>query len=1019
MKKSLHCIIWVFGLLFTAGAFAQSIPVSGKVSSDLGEGMPGVSISVKGTTTGTATDANGMFNMNVPSDATLVFSFIGYVTEEVLVNNRSTINVQLLPDIKALSEVVVVGYGTQKRETLTGSVTAVQGKELVKSPQPNLSNSFAGRMPGVIATTATGEPGYDASRILIRGQATTGDNSPLIVIDGVANRLGGLDRLNPNDIESISVLKDGSAAIYGAQAANGVILITTKRGISGKPVFNYSYNQGFATPTRLPDMASSATYATILNEIDAYNGRTPRYTTDEIEKFANGSDPLLYPNTNWVKELTESVALQNQHNLSVRGGTDKVSYFLSLGKLHQDGIYKNGITQYDQYSLRSNVDVQVNERVKLGFDVSGRQEDRLYPITGANNIYRAAFRTYPFIPARYPNGMLSAGVEQGLNPLVLVTDAGGTNQNPRTFLSGLVRGSYQLPFLEGLSVDGFFTVDKSFEITKRFQTPWQVHRYDRTTNAYVPVRGGPAQPILDQGQINHTLVTANAKLNFTRQFGPHSISSFIAYEQSVQNIDTMNTTRRNFLTTLLPELSQGGSLASDRDNSGTSGRRARQNYFARVTYNYNEKYLAEFQFRYDGSTIFPKGKQFGFFPGISLGWRISEEGWFKDGVTFMSNLKLRASYGRLGNDRVEPFQYFDQFALQNGIISTGSDPQPVTGIEYRRLANPNITWETAQKYNVGLDATFFNNLTFELNLFKERRSNILTPRNISIPLVAGISPTQIPLENIGIVENQGFETQLGYSNQKGEFRYYLGGNFTFNKSKVIFLDEAPNALPYQVRAGHPIGDYNTYLMYNTLGIFRDQTALDAYPHVSGAKPGDLIFEDYNKDGQITAADRVRQDLTNVPQIIYGFNLGGSWKNFDVSILFQGQGRVRQYVLTEAGEIGNFFSTWADNRWSPTNPGGSYPRVDSRASNSISGGAYRNNFWFFNTAFLRLKNVEIGYNLPNALVSKLRLSGLRVYVNGFNLATFSKIKDFDPEGTSENGQFYPQQRIYNVGVNVSF
>ena len=581
MKKSLQIVICVLSFYFSVGAWAQSNAVSGKIVDENGQGAPGVSILLKGTTVGTTTDSNGNFTLSAPSDGVLVVSMIGYSTQEVPVSNQTSININLKLDVKTLNEVVVVGYGEQKKETLTGAVTAIQGRELVKSPQANLSNSFAGRMPGVIASTPSGEPGSDASRILIRGQATIGDNSPLVVIDGVANRLGGLDRINPNDVESISVLKDGSAAIYGAQAANGVILITTKRGKTGKAVFNYSYNQGFVTPTRLPKMASSATYATMLNEIDTYNGATPRYSADDIAKFANGSDPVNHPNTNWVKELIKPVTLQNQHNLSVRGGTEKVSYFLSLGKLHQDGIYKNAATKYDQYSLRSNIDVQVNDAFKIGFDINGRQENRVYPVSDAGTIFRAAYRTYPFIPLTNPNGSYSAGVEQGLNPLVLATDAGGTSENPRSVINATLRGSYKLPFLEGLSADGFLAIDKIFDNTKRFQKPWATFNYNSTDKSYTYVQGGPNKPLLDQSHANASLYTANIKLNYARQFGKHNISSFVAYEQSVQLSDTLGTTRRNYFTTILPELSNGGADAADVSNYGSSFRKGKKKLFCK------------------------------------------------------------------------------------------------------------------------------------------------------------------------------------------------------------------------------------------------------------------------------------------------------------------------------------------------------------------------------------------------------------------------------------------------------
>ena len=504
--------------------------------------------------------------------------------------------------------------------------------------------------------------------------------------------------------------------------------------------------------------------------------------------------------------------------------------------------------------------------------------------------------------------------------------------------------------------------------------------------------------------------------------GSHYVSAFVAYEQSKTHRETFNATRINYPTIQTPELTQGGSAASDRDNTGSSYNYTRKSYIGKVAYNFKEKYLLEVQMRIDGSSTFPKGKQYGYFPAISAGWRISEEGWFED-VSFVNDLKIRASHGQLGNDNVGQFQYFNNYSFNN-TYTVGSDKHP--GIDLTKLANPNITWEVSKKTDVGLNATIFRNITLEFIYFRQDRSDILAARNASIPGVSGIvNPYNdnsvnyvplVPFENIGKVKSTGFETTLGYMKHQGNFWYGASANMTLAKSQIIFIDEAPGVLDYQRQTGRPM---NTYLLYNTIGIFRTQGDLDANPHLSGAQLGDLIYEDYNKDGKITADDQVRTKYGNIPQITYGLTLNGGWKNFDISLLFAGQARVNQYVLAESGTVGNFYSTWADNRWSPTNTEGSYPRVDSRASSSINGGLYKNNFWLNNSAFVRLKNVSLGYNVPTTLLSKYRISGLRLYANAFNLFTITKVKDYDPEGSSESGQFYPQQRIINVGVNIQF
>ncbi|MGA0557576.1 SusC/RagA family TonB-linked outer membrane protein [Larkinella sp. VNQ87] len=1004
-------------------AFSQAtFTVKGTITADNGERLPGASVLLKGTTTGASTDAEGNYSLNLPNgNGTLVFSYIGYVNQEIEVGNRSQIDVKLVSSDKTLDEIVVVGYGTQKKATLTGSVSEVKGTEIVKSPQPNVSNSLAGRFSGFVANNRGGEPGYDGSSFTVRGFATTGNNDVLIVVDGIPGQVGGLERLDPNDIESISILKDASAAVYGSRAANGVILVTTKRGSKGKPVISYSFNQGFTSPTRLPKLADAPTFATILNEIDYYNnpagGMNQFYTAEEIERFRNGSDPINYPNTDWQKATLKRSALQNQHNLGVNGGTDNVKYYVSLGTIYQDGLYRNGATKYNQYNFRSNVDANITPDLKVSVSLSGRQENRQFPVSSAGTVFRSIYRAYPTVIDRYPNGYYSTGIENN-NPVVLGTDRGGTTQNPASIFNGILRASYNLPFLEGLSIDGFYSADKSFNFSKTFSIPYTLYSYNDATDSYNPtVTGGSAgKPSLSQSQVNLTNLTQNIRLSFLRQFGKHNINTFVAYEQNKRNEITFGASRINFPTASTPELSQGGAAATDKNNSGSSYNFTRKSFIGRFAYDYEQKYLAEVQARVDGSSIFPKGKQYGFFPSVSAGYRISEESWFKNSVRFIDDLKFRASYGTLGNDNVGQFQFYNNYTFNNQYV-LGSNVI-TSGIDLTKLANPGITWETSRKMDIGLNAVFLKNFNLELIYFQQKRSNILAARNASIPNTSGIvnpygSGALVPDENLGEVHNRGFEATLGYSHS-GAFRYSISGNATYAKSNIVFIDEAPGLLDYQRQTGGPL---YTYLLYRTLGIFRTQADLDRYPHVQGAQVGDLILEDYNQDGVITADDQVRTNYGNVPLLTYGLVFNGGYKAFDLSIVFAGQGMVSQYVLPESGQVGNFYSSWADNRWSPTNPDGSYPRVDTRASSSINGGLYPNTFWLNNASFVRLKNLEFGYTLPKTVLSRIRLNSLRVYASAFNLFTITGVKDFDPEGNSSSGQFYPQQRILNLGVNI--
>lgn len=1009
------------------------ITVTGVVTDEKGVGMPGVSVSVKGTNQGITTDINGKFTLKVADEkAVLVFSMIGYQTQERTVGNGHVMNIQLLTDAKSLSEIVVVGYGTQKKATLTGSISVVKGGEIAKSPAVNVSDAFAGRMSGVVANNTSGEPGYDGSNILIRGLATTNSNSVLIVVDGVPGQIGGLERLDANDIESISVLKDASAAVYGARAANGVILVTTKRGKTGKASVSYTYNEGFSSPTRLPKLADAPTYAQIVNDISYYDnptgGMNQVYSADQIQKFRDGSDPINYPNTNWEKAILKGTALQDQQNLTLSGGNEDIKYYTSVGTLYQDGIYKNGATNYHQYNFRSNVDGTVSKGFKVGLSVSGREEDRQFPTTGAGDIFRSIYRSYPTSQPFYPNGLPTAGIDQS-NPGLTPTSIGGTVRNPTEVFNGILKASYDIPGVKGLSVDGFFSADKSGAFNKSFYTPYTVYTYVPSTNTYTPsVEGGSnGKAYLYESQLNESLITQNIKLNFVRQFGKHNINAFVAYEQAKSNYDYFWAERYNYLNTSTPELSEGGTAASDAlnggsssDNNGTYNYR-RRSVISRLAYDFDEKYLVEGQLRADGSSIFAQGHQWGYFPSISAGYVISKEKWFADKVNFIDNLKLRASYGVLGDDITTAYQYVDNYSYNNYVVlDNGSGAAVTPGVDLTKIANTNATWETAKKLDLGINATFLKNFTIEAIYFSQKRSNILAYRNASVPATSGIvnpygGTPLVPAENFGKVNSAGFEGTLAY-NHSGKFNWGVSGNFTFAKSKIIDIDEAAGTIPYQSQTGHPL---NTSLLYEATGIFRSQAQLDATPHVTGAQVGDLIYADINHDGQITAADQIRSKYGNIPQIVYGLNITAGYKNFDISILFSGQAEVSQYVLPESGTIGNFYSSWANNAWSPSNPNGSYPKVSDRASSAVSGGLYNSTFWLNDASFTRLKNVQLGYTLSPTVLKAIHIQGLRIYVSGFNLFTITKVKDYDPEGTSTTGQFYPEQRIINLGANVKF
>lgn len=984
----------------------QQKTISGKVTDSSGGVVPGVSIVVKGTTTGSTTDMNGNYSLsNVPGNATLQFSFVGMKTQEIAVGSKTTIDVTLEEDAIGLEEVVAVGYGVQKRLTVTGSVVSTKGTDLVRSPAPNLTNSLQGRLPGLIASNRSGEPGRDDATLLIRGKSTTGNTKPLIVIDGVER--DGLGQIDPNDVESISVLKDASAAIYGARAANGVILVTTKRGLTGKPVFDLSYNQGFSQPTRLPEMMDAALYAQTRNEADLRNGATSFvFSEDDIQKYKDGSDPMGHPNTDWVKETLKPWTLQNKMNLSVRGGNDKVKYFFSFGSQNQDGHFVNNPTNYKQYNVRSNIDATITKSLTISLDIAGRYEKRTYPSTDTWTNFVNILSAEPTLIAKYPNGLIAAG-RLGENPLL--RDQVGTDKIENFPITSTLSFKYDLPFVKGLALSGSYNFDVRHNFEKVFQKPYYYYDYNKTTDTYDAKKASLfSSPTVSDRFDRWLISTYNLKLNYNKSFGSHNIALLAGWEQSHTLFNYTSAYRKNFASIALPQINYGSTNTADQSNGGNASEDARNNYFGRFNYNYKEKYLIELLCRYDGSPNFPKEKRYGFFPGLSLGWRASEESFIKDNFDFISNLKLRASYGEMGNDRVNAFQYMTTYSFGDNYNFGGVD---VGGVSANTMPNANITWEVAKTTNMGFDMSMWNNLLgVEFDYFIQKRSNILATKQQSIPSTMGFPG--LPDENIGKIDNHGFELALSHRNKIGEIGYNVSGNVSFARNKVIFTDEVPQAELYQNATGHPLG---SQLIYKVLGIFKDQAAIDAYPHLTNAKPGDVILEDHNDDQKIDSKDQYRIDLSTTPEIVFGLDLGVDYKGFDLTLFFQGQANAVIFPgLTTVGGQYNGLKMRAEGRWTVDNPDATLPRA---------GGSFPQNSTLnqYSASFVRLKNLEIGYKLPKSMISKVKMEGARIYVNAYNVFTISKLKILDPEmdPTKNDLNNYPQLRTFNVGVNLTF
>mgnify|MGYP001143522619 FL=1 len=1053
MNNLFRMLILSLFVLCTTVVFAQQKPIKGTVVDATGEPLIGVNVSVKGTAIGIITDIDGKYTLEVPTNATLVFSYIGYRTQELSVGNQTTINITMQEDTQNIDEVVVVGYGVQKKETVTGSVSTLKGDDLVKSPVANLSNAIAGKMSGVVTYQRSGEPGYDGATIRIRGSNTLGNNDPLVVIDGVAARAGGLERLDPNEIETMSVLKDASAAIYGARAANGVILITTKKGRQGKkPEFTYSFNQGWSKPTNLPEMCDAVQYSELVNELymnkamlnpAKNNGQTMGdytlfRTPEEIELYRNGSDPWRYPNTDWYAATFKNWSPQRVHNASLEGGSDKYQYFVNFGHKYTDGLYHKSANNYKQFNLRMNVDAQFNDYIKVGAQLMGRQENRNFPSQGAGDLLWFTSRGRPTDHAYWPNGLPGPAQEYGRNPVVACTDETGYTHDKRYYIQSNAKVEITQPWIEGLKLTASVSYDKYLKQSKTWFQPWTLYDWDGVsydadgkTPKLTPMLSYPSHedPDLSMESTDQSNTVLSGILTYDRNFGNHGVNFLVGMERDWSNAESFNAYRRYFLSNALHHFNAGGDKEKNAKSDGANWERARMNYFGRMAYNYKEKYLAEFVWRYDGSYMFAEGNRFGFFPGVLLGYRISEEDFWKENLSFIDYFKIRASWGQMGNDQVyfdgslREYQFSPTYYYEWGMIIDNKDEK---GLRISRFPNPNITWERANNFNVGIETrTFDNRLYLEADYFYNKRSNILWRRNASIPSTSGLT---LPAENIGKVDNTGFDFKIEWSDNIGkDWRYSISATGGYAKNTIKFWDEAPGAPEWQKSTGHPM---NTDLYYEYDGVFKDWDEInntanrpnyDGITKDADLRPGDMKFKDLDGDGKITPDDRYRSDRTNEPKWTYGITGNLQWKNFDLSVLFQGAADSWTKVYWEAGDIGNYPKYVYDKHWSIENPSSLYPRVNERSAYYWDGTAAGNNtYWMVNTNYIRLKNLELGWTLPKAWLAQTKLiSYARIYVNGVNLLTFSPCKDIDPESTSSNATNYPQSKIINVGFTVTF
>ena len=1061
-QKKLNFLLVFLGLCFTT-AYSQ-VSLSGTVIDENAETLIGVNILIKNSTVGTITDFDGNYTLEANTGDVLVFSYTGFTDQEITVGAASSINVTMQSG-SLLDEIVVVGYGSQKKATVTGAVSQLKGEILVQSPAVNLSTSLAGRLPGLVIIQESGEPGNDDATIRIRGTNTLGNSNPLIVIDGIPDREGGLSRLLGQDIESISILKDASAAIYGARAANGAIIVTTKKGGKGKPKITYSFNQGWTQPTLTPDMANASEYASIINELPIYRSipvdewsaasaslkSTGTYTSptegigslsasfnpEALAGYASGSDPWRFPDSDWFGETFADNAPQQRHYLGISGGSEDIGYYASLGYTDQDAIYNNSNTFYKQYSGRINLNAKMNKYMKANLGMMVRREDRNSGTEDANAIFRMLMRGKPTDQAVWPNGLPGPDIENGQQPVVITTNATGFNREPTDLIQ--INGSIDItnPWVEGLTLTLLGSVDKSTLTNKLWETPWDLYFWDGVTigSDGLPQLEGARRSNFTAPQLRQRFESSlnsnlTAYLNYDFSLdGGHKMSIMAGVTKETFEGEFFEAFRRDFVSPAIDQLFAGG--AAQQQTDGSAFERARLGYYGRAQYNFQDKYLAEFIWRYDGSYIFPRSDRFGFFPGLLLGWNVASEDWFDVGA--IDHLKFRASYGEMGNDQVffdvngngeiednelQEFAFlptfgFGQFPINSQVAAT---------LQETSLANPNFTWEKAKNFNIGVDATLFGQLDVTLEYFNNTRDQILIQKTGSTPASSGIS-TLLPPENAGEVKNSGFEYNLVYNGGQGkDLRWKVGINGGTANNEVIFIDEVQGAPDYQRQEGHPIG---SFLVYEADGAFLDQAAIEANTvDYSGVTPqlipGDLRFVDTNNDGKIDGDDQIRLDESLVPTFNFGASFRVDYRGFDLSVLIQGARGAKIPIATESGDIGNYLKWSHDNRWSIDNPSAEHPRLASRGDTYYTGGAFGNNTSnLFDKDYVRLKTVEIGYALNGSILDNAGIEALRIYASGFNLLTFSEQDIFDPESTASAGVYYPQSRVLNFGVSVTF
>lgn len=1029
-------LIVQMSLSFTYGQAVQDYEITGTLSDQDGP-LQGVSVVVKeAPSVGTITDMNGFYSIMAPPEAaTLVFSFVGLQTAEVGIDGRTQIDYTMEVDAVGLEELVVVGYGTQKKESLTGAISTIDSDEIQTTTSSSLAQKLQGKVAGLNIRENAAEPGTYDNSINIRGFGT-----PLYVIDGIVRGDSrDFQRLRSEDIASISVLKDASAAIYGMNAANGVIIVTTKKGGEGKSRFAFNSVVGFSQPTDIPAMANAAQYSEMRVDAYANAGIEPDISAEELANWQAGGQG--YESTKWADEALKDFSMRSEFNLSAEGGSDKVSYYINAGLLMDDGLLKSGDINYKRFNFRTNVSAKLTENLTADINLAGFTDTRNTPADGIFAIWRGTVSQLPTSSVYAndnPDYLHRVQHGQSMNPVAIAqSDLAGYGIFEDSKFQSAFNLTYDAPFLKGLQFKGVVSFDQSFSQSKNVRTDYNLYDYSPDDDTYMPTSfNAPAN--IANGYNNSSLLTLQAMAIYKTTFAEdHNVGLTLVYEQK-EGKGRFAGIHKYYEFFTNAQINQAGE--ENASSSGSEWNERFMSYLGRFNYDYKGKYLFEFAGRYDGSYRYHPDQRWGFFPVLSGGWRVSEENFMKDNLAWLSNFKIRASYGTIGEDAGAPFQYVQGFVTTGGGTWEYTDGVMTNGALAPPIVNEELTWMESTIKDIGIDLGFFKSkLTLTADWYQKDRTGLLAYRNVSLPNTFGGT---LPQENLNSDRVRGFEFSFTHNNQVGDFRYSVSGNVNFNRAMNVYVEQGEFTSSWQkYRDGLSERYTGIVWSYNNLGQFQDQEEINNAPIQNGSlgnsleMPGDFKYEDVNGDGVIDGNDIVPNMYNETPRTNYGLSFYASWKGFDCNLLLQGAANftvryTHAYSTMFWGE-GNLPAYFMD-RWhmeDPYNPesewvSGEWPALRMAELKQIGMLYAESSAWRRDASYLRIKNIELGYTFNQSFIKRIGIDNFRIFTNINNLFTFADpfVKPFDPEsaaGAYNAGWSYPLLRTFNFGLDINF